>query len=318
MPSPDLSIIIVNWNSKDYLRACLRSLDRHRPPGVMLEFIVVDGASFDGCDRMLTAEFPEVRFIQCQENVGFARANNLGARHARGRGLLLLNPDTEFIEDSLTPLLARLDSLPRAGAVGCRLLNSDRSLQTTSILNFPTILNRVLDSEYLRRRFPDSLLWGNAALFRSDPNPVVVEALSGACILIRKDCFDLIGGFTDSYFMYGEDVDLGYKLRKAGWLAYYIPETQLIHHGGGSSRQTVSNFSTVMMRVSCHHFMRLHRGWPAAAAYRMAMGGSALLRLMLIIPLLPFGNRFVRHGRASLGKWGAVLRWSVGGKAGKT
>ncbi|RXK52913.1 glycosyltransferase family 2 protein [Oleiharenicola lentus] len=318
MSSPDVSIIIVNWNSKDYLRACLQSLGRHHPPGLKLEIIVVDGASFDGCDRMLAAEFPEVRFIQSRENIGFARANNLGARHAGGRNLLLLNPDTEFIEDSLSLLGARLESLPKAGAVGCRLLNTDRSLQTTSILNFPTILNRVLDSEYLRRRYPDSSLWGNAALFRQGTTPVAVEALSGACILIRKDCFDLIGGFTESYFMYGEDVDLGYKLRKAGWLAYYIPEAQLVHHGGGSSRQTVSNFSTVMMRVSCHHFMRLHRGLAAATAYRIAMGGSALLRLLLIIPLLPFGNQFVRHGRASLGKWLAVLRWSVGGKPGRT
>jgi GT2 family glycosyltransferase len=310
----DVSVIIVNWNSQAYVRQCLTSLFTHCR-SQKLEVLVVDGASFDGCDEMLAREFPSVRFVQSPVNVGFARANNLGARHAIGRHLLLLNPDTEFIEDSLSSLVARLESLPGAVAVGCRLLNRDRTLQKSCVQSFPTVLNQMLDSEFLRRRFPRSRLWGMAALERTEPTEV--EVLSGACILVRRECFERIGGFTERYFMYGEDLDLCFKLRKAGGRVYHVPDTSLVHFGGGSTAQAASNFSTVMMRDSVYKFIRFNRSLPSALAYRFSMTVTALVRLALMAPLMLFGRRIVRHGSGSWRKWGAILRWSVGFSPGR-
>src|SRR5450432_96179 len=160
----DLSIIIVNWNSVDFLRGCLVSICQP-PQSISLEVIVVDNASYDGCDSMLAREFPRVRFIQSHENIGFARACNLGHQHSAGRILLFLNPDTKIVGNALADLVSGLDSLPDAGAIGCKLLNADGTLQKSCIQSFPTILNQCLDSEALRSRFPRSRLWGMAPLF---------------------------------------------------------------------------------------------------------------------------------------------------------
>jgi GT2 family glycosyltransferase len=305
----DVSVIIVNWNSKDYLRRCLQSLARHRP-ALSLEVVVVDGGSYDGCGEMLAAEFPDVVFVQSPDNIGFARANNLGVRYARGRTLLLLNPDTELTEDSVGIMYRRLLSLSDAGAVGCRLINGDGALLTHSVQTFPTITNRIIDSEFLRRKLPNSKLWGSQAL----TNRVLaeVEGVSGACIFLKRECFEKIGGFSDRYFMYGEDIDLCFRIWRAGFKTYHIPETTVIHFVGGSSNQAASNFSTVMMRQSCFIFMRCHRGVMAAILYRLAMGTSGLIRLIFIPPLLLLGRRVVPHGFDSLRKWRAVLYWSLG------
>lgn len=314
-PSPGtpaaISIVIVNWNSKTYVRGCLHSLARH-VPSVALEVIVVDGGSFDGCDEMLAKEFPSVIFVQSPDNIGFARCNNLGARHAKGQYLLLLNPDTELIDDSLETLWRQAASLPDAGAIGCRLLNRDRSLQTSCVQCFPTAINQALDSEFLHKRFPRSSLWGMAPLYTEGHSPVPAEAISGACILVKRDYYEAVGGFTETYFMYGEDLDLCYKLTQAGHRSYYVPDARVVHFGGGSTGQASSNFSTVMMRVSVHHFIRQHRGPFSALAYRSSIFLSALARLLLICPMLIFGNRVVSHGSGSLRKWSAILRWSVG------
>ncbi len=309
--SVDTSIIIVNWNSRSYLHQCLQSLAAH-PPSVTFEVIVVDGASFDGCGEMLAAEFPSVVFIQSNENIGFAKANNLGARHAQGRYLLLLNPDTEFTEDTITALHECAISTEDAGAIGCRLLNGDRSLQTSCVQAFPTVLNQVLDSEFLRRKFPRSALWGVSAFYAESSTPCSVEAISGACIYVKRSRYEEVGGFTEQYFMYGEDIDLCFKLTNAGFKSYYIHDTSLIHYGGASTQKAASNFATVMMRSSVCHFFAIHHGLISAFAFRLTTAISALLRLVFIMPLLVFGDQMVSHGKDSLRKWSAILGWSLG------
>ncbi len=308
----DISVIIVNWNSKDYVRQCLASLQAHCT-SVAHEVVVVDGGSFDGCGEMLAKEFPAVIFVQLDKNVGFARANNEGVRRSRGRYLLFLNPDTELRENSLQVLKDRIETLPGAGAVGCKLLNSDGSLQTSCVQSFPTVLNQVLDSEFLRGHFPDWHIWGISALQSNDREASEVEAISGACILATRQVFEAVGGFSEIYFMYGEDMDLCLKVWRAGRRVYYTPETSIVHFGGGSSAQAKSNFSNVMMKESVYRFLLLNRGLPAALGYRVAMAGSSMLRLLMILLLLPFTRaRIVRHGSGSLRKWLSILRWGVG------
>jgi GT2 family glycosyltransferase len=308
----ELSIIIVNWHSAEFVRQCLRSIQAHAP-SPQPEIIVVDGGSYDGCGEMMAREFPEATFIQSTKNLGFARANNLGAKQAHGRVLWFLNPDTELLEDSISILQSRLRSLPEAGAVGCRLLNSDRTLQTSCIQSFPTVLNQVLDSDFLRARFPRSSMWGMAALYSDRPGPEVVEVVSGACIMVRRSLFEEIGGFTQDYFMYGEDLDLCFKIRQAGCRVYFVPETSVVHHGGGSTQKAASNFSHVMTQESVYRFFCRNRGRASGTAYRLAMAVTAVPRLLACLPLLLIsGNRIVRHGTGSLRKWLSILRWSLG------
>jgi GT2 family glycosyltransferase len=308
-PPVTLSVVIVNWKSKDYLRKCLKTLEPALS-GVDSEIIVVDGGSFDGCGEMLAAEAPQVRFIQAKENLGFGRSNNLGVESAVGEILLLLNPDTEVHPDSIRTLLRAFGTLNNPGLLGACLLNTDGSLQTSCVQSFPTPLNQALDSEALRKKFPNSSLWGMTALANTK-DPAVVEAVSGACMLLRADTFREVGGFTRQYFMYGEDLDLCRKVTNLGKKVYYVPDAKIVHHGGGSSRTQFSKFSNVLMRESVYRFIRIHSGVLSAFLYRLGLSISALVRISLLSPqalFLPDAQR----ARTSLKKWVALFRWALG------
>jgi len=306
----DLSIIIINWYSRDYLQECLSTL-RANTSGLTYEIIVIDNASFDGCQETLSENFPDVSFIQSQQNLGFARANNRAAQQATGDALLFLNADTRVVQGALPVLLGALRKLPNAGAVGPKLLNSDLTLQTSCVLAFPTVANQVIDSEFLRHRLPHSRMWGIAALPEKDQAPTVVEGLSGASVMVKREVFECVRGFETRYFMYGEDVDLSFKIRQAGWKCYYVPGATVIHHGGGSSKKAPSTFAVVMMRQSIYRFMQLHRGRAYAFLFRVAIGASACVRLPLLVV-----NGLIRRERplaqnGSIRKWIWILRWSL-------
>jgi GT2 family glycosyltransferase len=311
--SPDVSIIIVNWNSKDFLRECLRSLresgssDRH-------EVIVVDNGSFDGCAEMLEREFPGVCFVQSETNLGFAKANNLGVARSTSRNLLFLNPDTEVLGAAIPTMVAFADRCPDAGIVGPKLLNSDRTVQMESIRAFPSLANQMLDSYYLKSRFPRLPLWGMRPLYDRSCTPTQVDVVSGASLMIKRHVFERVGGFSTRYFMYSEDVDLCYNVKAAGWSTYFVGRAQVIHHGGKSSALTpVSQFAAVLMRESRFKFLRTARGTLYAALYRWMIAASALCRLAMLALSLPLLG--TRRGAAigmAIEKWFSVLRWSVG------
>jgi GT2 family glycosyltransferase len=312
--APELSIIIVNWHSAEFVRRCVDSI-REQTMEPTYEIVVIDNASFDGCDQVLKKHAPEVTYIQCDENLGFAKANNYAFRASRGNGLLFLNPDTEMVGSAIKLLYCALQQLPGVGAVGARLLNSDGSLQTSCIQSFPTILNQTLDSEFFRKRWPESGLWGTEPFLREDDRPAEVEAISGACLMIKREVFERIGGFSEDYFMYAEDMDLCYRIRKAGFKNYYVPQAEVTHFGGGSSRQAPSNFSIVMMRQSIWRFLRNTRGDVYGIGYRISMLLSAVGRLALL-SLSLLARRAGHRGKAqgdSFRKWWAILRWSLSG-----
>ena len=312
-PLPDLSIIIVNWNSADFLRACIESIYK-TTHNLRFEIVVVDSASYDGCGKMLESEFPEVVFIQSAENLGFAKANNLGVRNARADTVLFLNPDTKVLGSAIKILYRHLQSLPDAGAVGCKLLNPDFTLQDSCVQAIPTILNQILDCDALRAWFPRARLWGTEVLLTDDPAPRPVEMLSGACIMMPRKVFERIGMFSEDYFMYSEDADLCYKIQEAGCQNYYVPSGTILHYGGSSSQQSRSEFATVMTRESICRFLTKTRGRGYGLGYRLAMMFTAICRLMLLsvaLPLQTLRGRFAAHTQ-SLRKWFAVLTWSVG------
>lgn len=310
----DLSIIIVNWKSKNYLRKCIGSILRHTQ-GVELEIIVIDSGSFDGCENMLRKVCPQALFIQSDQNIGFAKANNEAFKISCGRYLLFLNPDTEIKGNSIQLLIRQLESLPHAGVVGPLLLNTDMSIQTSCIRKFPTLLNQVLDIKGLKRLFPMSVLWGIAPLFNRLGSSVEVDAISGACIMISRLVFESVGMFSTDYFMYSEDIDLCYKIRQAGLKTYYVPDAMVVHHGSGSS--SISNFSTfscVMMVESRIRFFRKTRSWWYCLLYRFSIIMVGIIRIGVMLAIFP---ALMLCGKSSvikspLKKWIAIMRWAIG------
>lgn len=301
-----LSILIVNWNSCELVRKCLLSI-RATHGGLDPQVVVVDGGSYDGCGEMIRREFPEVEFVQCPDNIGFGRANNLGFAKVAGETLLLLNPDTELQPGALDGLLHALHSYPGTGLAGARLLNPDGSNQMTSIHPAPTPWNCAIDCDRLRRR------WWRTKGPRADAAPVEVEAVSGACMILRADLFRRLGGFDPRYFMYAEDMDLCRRIRRAGWRIRHVPGARVIHHGGGSSATRFNAFPTVMIREALSLYMRANLGRGAALLHRTLTTLSAVARIALLAPAVAAGPKALRRRRAlAVRKWWTVLRWSLG------
>jgi GT2 family glycosyltransferase len=310
---PDLSIIIVNWNSCHFLRKCLWSI-REQRSGIVCEVIVVDNASFDGSGPLVEAEFPEVRFVQSNTNLGFAKANNLGFASSTSRNLLFLNPDTQILGTALAALVTFADSHPDLAIAGPRLLNTDLTLQLESVKAFPSLLNQILDVHVLKIRFPRLSLWGMQPLFDSSRRPATVDVVSGACLLIKREVFEDVGQFSTQYFMYSEDVDLCFKVMQSGWRTYVVPDAQVIHHGGQSSAsRPVSQFTAVLMRESRFQFFRRARGDFYAFTFRLSTAVNAICRLVLLVLVAPlFVSVRTKSVTGPLAKWTKVLRWSLG------
>ncbi len=311
---PELSIIIINWKSKDYLQKCLASIEENNGT-LSCEVVVLDNASFDGSDQLVKDCFPWVRFIQSQENLGFAKANNLAAKSAMSDVFLFLNPDTEICGDALVQMLNAVKSLPNAGVVGAYLLNTDGTYQTSSISYFPRISSQILNSELALTVFPRSRLWGERRMVSKKPEILEVEAISGACMMMKRAVFEGVEGFSTQYFMYTEDIDLCAKVRNAGFLNYHVAEARVVHHGGGSSKSERSMFSIIMTKESVRRYFHSSRGGMYALLYRVVMAFTAVMRLALLgLVALPM---LVRSGGArrlwyGLRKWAAILRWSLG------
>jgi GT2 family glycosyltransferase len=306
-PGPmTLSIVIVNWNSKEFLRKCLESI-RETRGGLATQVIVVDGGSFDGCREMLEAEFPEVEFIQSPDNIGFGRCNNLGFELVTGENLLLLNPDTELLPGSLGTLLDEIHKRPEAGMIGARLLNTDGSLQYSAVHPLPSPWNAAFDSDRSRRR------WWNAKGRRTGTHAFEVEAISGACMMMRSDTFRKVGGFDTRFFMYAEDMDLCYRIHQTGLKILHAPQAVVTHHGGGSSGTQFSKFSTVMIREALAFYFKTHHGPASAILYRMLIMVSAGVRIPCLCAVAALGSAGARASSLiSIAKWWTLLRWALG------
>ncbi len=310
----DLSIIIVNWNSSHYITPCVSSIQA-QTHNLEFEVLVVDNASYDGAAELLGKMFPQARFIQAGENLGFGNANNLGFQNCSGRNILFLNPDTEVMGPALQRMVSFLDATPDAGLAGPKLLDSEHSLDINSVQKFPSITNQALDTTFLRRRFPGWALWGGAPLFDDPRQPCEVEVVPGTCLMIKREVFERVGGFDPHYFMYSEDIDLCFKVREARLKNYYVGDARVIHHGGGSSKKRGGEgFSGPMMRESVVRFFEKTRGPFYASLYRLTMFLICILRIAALGVLLPIPSARLDKGslRHSLAKWYKILRWSVG------
>lgn len=312
----DLSIIIVNWNSLEFLKNCVASIEA-TTHDVDYEIIVVDNDSPEGGCHELLALFPYVKLIALERNIGFGAANNVGAGQASGRDLLFLNPDTLVKGDALSRMMAVLDAQEEVGAVGCRLLNGDGTLQTSCVQSFPTILNQLLAFDWLKRRWPGLPLFGIQALYANEGRGTCeVDVVSGACIMLKRKAFDQAGGFHRAYFMYAEEVDLCYCVRNAGMKVEYVGDAQVVHFGGQSTKKKEDGFSDILMRDSVFKFLRRSRGNPYAGLYRITQFLSAMVRMVVLVVVFPFSaipNRFVRRDavKRAFKKWRNIARWSL-------
>ena len=310
----DVSIAILSWNARGYLRRCLASLFRDRDPdvlaawekagrpltgatpeGVTFEVIVVDQESLDGSAEMVAAEFPEAKLVKQSPNLGFAGGNNVAYRHASGRYFLLLNSDTVVAPGWLTELLAYADAHPRAGLIGPKLLNPDGSLQY-SCRRYPSLLAGVFRHTPLEWFAPKNRFTGDYLMRDWDhAEPRQVDWLSGACLLARRKMIDQIGGLDDGYFMYFEDVDWAYRAHAAGWEVHFTPRPEVIHEIGRSSDRRPKRM------IVMHH----------QSAYRYFSRNSAFGRNPLGKPLLAAGLA-IRAGltlaRNEGIRWNARLR----------
>lgn len=310
----DLSIIIVHWNSADYTCRCVSSIVDH-VKGLDREIIVLDNGSTDGSSDVLRSKCSHATLLRSEKNLGFARANNRAFEHSSGRCVLFLNPDTDVISPAINMMYSYLVSHPDAGAVGCRLLNADGSVQTSCVQRFPTIANQLTDIEWLRLRLPRLKIWGISALFDSGQKTTTeVEVVSGACVMLRRDVFESVGRFSTDYFMYGEDLDLSYKVRKAGWKVCHLGAGTIVHYGGrAAQRREESGFRVVLMRESVFRFLEKTRGRGYAWAYRLLLPLAAIPRFVACPFLLLSSSRANRSApRNTIKKWYWIVRWSFG------
>lgn len=234
----DLSVIIVNYNVRPFLENSLVSIGKAMQ-GITGEVIVVDNASDDGSVDMMRQKFPSVRIIANERNTGFGSANNQAMRIAGGRFFLLLNPDTVVQEDTFHRMIDFFNNHPDAGLAGCRVLNPDGTLQLPCRRSFPTPWVAFTKISGLSSLFPSSPLFGKYNLTYRDPDrSYPVDAVSGSFMFLRREAYEQTKGFDEQFFMYGEDLDLCYRIQQGGWKIYYTPDTQIIHYKGQSARRS--------------------------------------------------------------------------------
>ncbi len=255
-----LTIAIVSYNAKEYLLGCLRSIE-NGTKGIEYEVIVVDNASKDPGTKEVRQEFPKISMIENKRNVGFSAANNQAIKLAKGEYVLLLNHDTKVSEGSLLKLVEFLDKHPEAGACGAKVLNSDGTVQHQCKRGFPTPLSTLCHMSGLNRVFPGNKLFGHYLMTYLDTEKVAeVDALSGACMLIRRKILEDIGGMDESFFLYGEDIDVCYRIKEKGWKIFYVPSSRIVHFGGVGSRsmsyRSIREFYRSMKLFYNKHYSR--------------------------------------------------------------
>jgi len=232
----DVSIVIVNWNTCDILRDCLASIYENNI-GVKFEVIVVDNASSDGSQEMIQEQFPQAIVIANKTNRGFAAANNQGIAVSHGQYVLLLNSDTVILDDAIDKMVAFADTQSKAGMVGCRVLNPDRSLQRSCFM-FPSVLNTALWVSYLFKVFPRSRFFGRDRMTWWDGDDVrEVDVLTGCFMLVRREAMEQVGPMDEQFFMYFEETDWCYRFKKSGWKVMFTPNADIVHLGGASSKK---------------------------------------------------------------------------------
>lgn len=289
----DLTVIIVNYNVRYYLEQCLSSVAKAIEP-IAAEVYVVDNNSSDGSMDVVKQKFPWVKCIENKENVGFSKANNQALEQSNGRYSVLLNPDTVVAEDAFKQTIDFMDRTPEAGGVGVRMLDGRGQFLPESKRGLPTPLVAFFKISGLSNLFPNNKLFAKYHLGHLDELEInEIEILSGACMFLRKSTLDEVGLLDNSFFMYGEDIDLSYRITLGGYKNFYFPKAQIIHYKGESTKKSSFNyvyvFYNAMAIFARKHFTKKGGGLFATliAMAIYASAGAALLARTILKFALP-------------------------------
>jgi hypothetical protein len=249
----ELSVIIVNWNTRNLLCKCLDSLNQVVKK-IEMEIFVVDNGSVDGSGEAIRKRFPVVKLIENQTNLGFAKANNQALRLAKGKYTLLLNPDTQLKKGAIEEMISFMSAHPEVGVVGGQLLNSGGSKQN-SIANFPSLATELLNKSLLRWLFPENFP-GKETSYHG---PIEVDSVIGACMMVRREAMEQVGLLDEDYFLFLEETDWCYRMKKASLKIYHIPQAEIFHLQGRSAEENKERARVEYYR-SRYHFFRKNRG----------------------------------------------------------
>jgi GT2 family glycosyltransferase len=308
---PDVSIIIVNWNTRDVLRGCLASIEAQTR--VLHEVIVVDNASHDGSPEMIRTEFPAVHLIVNSDNIGFSGANNQGLAVARGRHLLLLNPDTLILDGAIDRMLAWLTKHPDVGCVGCQVLEAPSVIQQTSFAD-PGPLNLAIVELGLHRLWRWLPALGRPWYRGWDRTTERdVDVVSGMFMLVPRSVLEAVGPLDPSFFIYAEEADWCRRIRAAGWRCVFVPDAQILHLDGGSkSTAQIRSRMYVQMQKSHLIYVRKHNGAAGYWSVKALFVGSALLRRVVFGLLAALRGDEASQAQVRLSS--AALYWHVTGR----
>jgi GT2 family glycosyltransferase len=245
MTQPKLAVIIVSWNTKDLTRKCVTSVLRSQTD-FEVEVLVVDNASSDGTPAMVAGEFPQVKLIANQENMGFGRGCNEGLKNTSAENVFFLNPDAEIEPNALQFMVDYLDAHPRVGVVGCALRYPDGSTQR-AYYDFYSFFGSLKDNQLIKKRLKAA----------SEEKTMPVDWVIGAVLMIRTGVLAQVGNFDEDFFLYGEEMELQYRIRKAGWEIIYLPEVAAVHHAGRSAGLARLN-STIHNYRGRYLFLKKH------------------------------------------------------------
>lgn len=257
---PDVSIILVSWNTRDLLLACLASLP-DAIGSLHADIWVIDNASSDDSVTEVQTRYPDVKLITNAQNVGFAAANNQAIAASTGRYVLLLNSDTVAHPNVIQQLVRRADAQSRLGCAGPMLLNPDGSFQA-SFYDFPSLRSEWLNVSGLGRRIYGR--WYPSYPPQQSQHPRYVDWLPGACLLVRRATIEQVGSMDERYFMYNEETDWCLRMRRAGWEIWYEPAARIIHYGGQSTRQVRHEMVRALYRSKVRFFRKHYGSIPAA------------------------------------------------------
>jgi len=302
-----VSVIIVNWNTRDILRDCLASIATETK--VPHEVIVIDNASTDGSADMVAAEFPDIRVIANTDNKGFAGANNQGLAAARGAKVLLLNPDTIILDGAIDTMADWLDAHPDVGCVGCQVLEDADTIQRTCFAETGP-LNLALVEFGFHRLGPRHSFWGRAEYGDWDRDTLRdVDVVSGMFMLTPRQVLETVGPLDDAFFIYSEEADWCRRIRDAGWRCVFAPVAQIVHLDGGSkSTAQIRSKMYVQMQKSKMIYLSKHHGRSGAILGRRICIGSSHMRWGL--SLLKSGT----EGKARRRLSGAALTFHLMGR----
>lgn len=267
----DLSILIVNYNTRELTLECLRSVYMSFTT-YSYEVIVIDNASPDDSVSAIQEQFPQAKLIRNDVNAGFSKANNQGLRIAAGRYCLLLNSDTTIEPDTLQLMVSFMDGYPQVGASGCKVVLPDGSLDKACKRGFPTPLASFYYAFGISRLFPHIPRFNQYQLGYLNPDePHEIDCLVGAFMLVRREAIAQVGMLDEAFFMYGEDVDWCYRIKQAGWKIRYEPRTRILHHKGASSRRKplkiVYEFHRAMILFHNKHYRSKYASWVNGLVY---------------------------------------------------